>query len=78
MPTLRKFFKHFAPRLMGSSGGASEGFHSAPVGTGRKPGHASRSHYEQPDEMEMKILNGTGDDKSENESLRTERAAHAM
>jgi hypothetical protein len=66
MPTLRKFFKHFAPRLIGGSSGVntSERYHYGGSGAGRletiggtggvKESRKTRSQY-----MEMRDLSPT-------------------
>lgn len=78
MPTLRKFLKHFAPKLMGASSAAD----SAPTKYGRSfnegletVGGSSgvsrkvRRQYEEFDDHELEVFNEPrGDDKKLNQS----------
>ncbi|KAH6646269.1 hypothetical protein BKA67DRAFT_595581 [Truncatella angustata] len=75
MPTLRKFFKHFGPKLIGSSGDNSKALPSAHDASQRKFGHPSRNQYEKFDEMEMSILNRMRENKSESERTTTKATA---
>lgn len=77
MPTLRKFFKHFAPKMMGNSTGGSTGAKYGPSkygysggdrrlesgpGTSRK----MRRQYENFDDNEMAVFHTRGRDSGDN------------
>ncbi|VUC27945.1 unnamed protein product [Clonostachys rosea] len=79
MPTLRKFFKHFMPRLMGSSGGQSSGYRNpaspGPSNTLQSGGHMisrlrnKRKSYAQfaSDGEENEMQDFRGGDKTKKE-----------
>lgn len=70
MPTLRKFFKHFAPRLIGSSTTPSSygQYHASSYANQRTAAMRSRQRkqYEQfTEENEMRTFNSDGKRKDE-------------
>lgn len=76
LPTLRKFFKHFAPKLMGSSSGGaasnSAKYGMPTYGAGAKERHTAlsssrmrRRDYENFDDNEMAIFETRGRDSKE-------------
>jgi hypothetical protein len=66
MPTLRKFFKHLMPRIMGSYGSASyDATYGQQQSGGLSRGRKQRSHYSQfPEDDETELRQMSADTKN--------------